>query len=69
MKKIISYSLFGNNKYYLEGAVTNAEMVEKIFPGWKCRFYIDHNVNPLYIQKSTFRTNKYNKYTRIRFLI
>ncbi len=51
MKKIISYSLFGNNKYYLEGAITNAEMAEKVFPGWKCRFYIDHNVNPLYIQK------------------
>ena len=51
MKKIISYSLFGNNKYYLDGAVINAEMVNDIFPGWVCRFYIDHNVSPSYIKK------------------
>lgn len=51
MKKIISFSLFGNNKYYLDGAIENAQISEKIFPGWKCRFYIDENVDQNYIKE------------------
>lgn len=43
-KKIISFSLFGNSPKYIESAVINTELVEKIYPGWICRFYIDENV-------------------------
>jgi hypothetical protein len=49
--KIISYSLFGDNPYYLDGAVLNVEMAKNVFPGWICRFYVDHNVPTYYINK------------------
>jgi len=41
MKKIISYSLWGNNPTYVNGAIENAKLASQIYPGWKCRFYID----------------------------
>lgn len=44
-KKIISFSLFGgNNPKYIEPAVLNTELVERIYPGWICRFYIDESI-------------------------
>lgn len=44
MKKIISYSLWGNIDIYCIGAVKNAILAKKYFPGWKCRFYYDNTV-------------------------
>lgn len=44
-KKIISFSLFGgNNPKYVEPAVLNTELVDKIYPGWICRFYVDDSI-------------------------
>ena len=39
-KKIISFSLWGSNPKYLIGAIRNAELAKKIYPGWICRYYI-----------------------------
>lgn len=39
-RKVISFSLFGDNPKYTQGAVENAKLQPKIYPGWKCRFYI-----------------------------
>ncbi len=36
---VISFSLWGNNDFYLQGAIRNAELVSKIYPGWVGRFY------------------------------
>ena len=44
MTKIVSYSLFGDNNYYLRGAIFNARDVKKFYPGWECRFYTDTKV-------------------------
>lgn len=44
MKKIISYSLWGNNPIYTHGALKNLEMAKEIYPEWTCRFYLDKNV-------------------------
>jgi hypothetical protein len=41
MKKIISFSVWGNNEGYCQGAVENAKLAPKIYPGWICRFYVD----------------------------
>lgn len=41
MKNIIAYSLWGDHPMYWVGALRNIEQVEKYFPGWICRFYID----------------------------
>jgi protein O-GlcNAc transferase len=40
MKKIVSFSLWGNNPKYTIGALYNAELVSDIYPGWIARFYI-----------------------------
>jgi protein O-GlcNAc transferase len=41
MKKVISYSLWGDHPRYWKGAIKNIEGAAKFFPGWICRFYID----------------------------
>ena len=45
MKKIISFSLWGDNPKYCIGAIKNAELSKSIYPDWVCRFYICKNVN------------------------
>lgn len=44
MKKIISYSLWGNNPKYTIGAIRNAESIPQFYPGWIGRFYCAHSV-------------------------
>lgn len=39
MKKIVSYSLWGNNPKYTIGAIKNAHLVNEYYPGWVARFY------------------------------
>lgn len=43
-KKIISFSLFGNNDIYCIGAIENAKLCSKIYEGWIARFYVDNSV-------------------------
>ncbi len=43
MKKIISYSIWGNNPVYWKGAIENIKLSSDIYPGWINRFYIDKN--------------------------
>lgn len=40
MKKIISFSLWGNNPTYTIGAVKQSSLAKKHYPGWVCRFYV-----------------------------
>lgn len=40
-KKIISFSVWGSNEGYCQGAVDNAKLAPKIYPEWTPRFYID----------------------------
>jgi len=44
MKKIISFSLWGNNPKYTIGAIRNAELAKEIYPDWTCRFYVGKSV-------------------------
>jgi hypothetical protein len=48
MKKIISFSLWGDKDKYIVGAFENIKLQQKYFPNWICRFYIDKNL-PSYI--------------------
>jgi protein O-GlcNAc transferase len=41
MKKVISFSLWGDSPIYNIGAIRNAELAKEIYPGWICRFYYD----------------------------
>jgi len=44
MKKIISFSVWGSNPKYAEAAYANLQLQPEIYPGWKCRFYVDETV-------------------------
>lgn len=44
MKKIISFSLWGDNPKYILGAIKNADLALDIYPDWICRFYIGLSV-------------------------
>lgn len=54
-KRIISFSLFGNNSKYIEPAVLNTQLAPVLFPGWTCRFYVDDSVSAEAVQR--FRNN------------
>lgn len=45
-KKVISFSLWGENQRYLVGAVENAKLRSLIYPEWVCRYYVDNKVSP-----------------------
>jgi hypothetical protein len=54
--KIVAYSLWGNNPKYTIGALRNAELVKKLYPGWTARFYVGTSV-PLDIKESLLQKN------------
>ncbi len=43
-RNVIAFSLWGDRRFYTEGAVANAELQPAIYPGWTCRFYVDRDV-------------------------
>lgn len=43
-RKIISFSLWGTNPRYLRGALHNLVRAGFVYPGFKCRFYVDASV-------------------------
>lgn len=43
MKNIVAYSLWGDHPMYWKGALRNIELVNKLYPGFISRFYIDKN--------------------------
>ena len=44
MKQVISYSLYGNRARYLIGAIKNAQLAQRFFPGFTVRFYVGNSV-------------------------
>lgn len=50
MKKIIAFSLWGNNPKYCVGAIRNAQLAKTIFPEWVCIFYYNNTVPSTYIK-------------------
>lgn len=43
-KKVISFSLFGNNPSYLKGALLNLLLAPRIYPDWEIWFWLDDTV-------------------------
>lgn len=43
-RQVISFSLWGDDPSYTEGARANARLAPEIYPGWVCRFYHDDTV-------------------------
>ena len=50
-KQILSFSLYGNNPRYTQGAIANADLYKKIFSGWTMRVYHDDTVAADTLQK------------------
>ena len=46
MKKIITFSLWGNNPTYNIGAIKNAELAKYAYPDFECWFYIHKDTVP-----------------------
>lgn len=44
MNQVISYSLYGNEMRFLVGAIKNAELAERFFPGFRVRYYYNRSV-------------------------
>lgn len=42
--RVISYSLWGTENLYLQGAILNASLAPILYPGWKCRFYCEKSL-------------------------
>lgn len=49
MKKIIAFSLWGEDRKYCVGAIINAQLAQKYFDDWECHFYYDDTVPKIYI--------------------
>jgi len=59
LKKIISFSLYGNDPKYTIGALCNAELRKEIYPDWICRFYCGLSVpNNIIEELSTFNNTE-----------
>lgn len=43
-QNIIAFSLFGDQPRYCETAILNVIEARKIYPEWRCRFYVDESV-------------------------
>lgn len=44
MKRVISFCLWGNNPKYCVGAIRNAQLAKKIYPGWEVWVYCGTSV-------------------------
>jgi len=51
MKKIIAFSLWGDNPKYCIGAIKNAKLRKRYYPDWICKFYIHKDVPLKYINE------------------
>lgn len=56
MKKVISFSLWGDNPDYTVGAIRNMEMAEEVYPGWETRFFVHQNVPKNIVDKLMSKT-------------
>ena len=65
MKKLITFSLWGEDPKYCVGAVQNAELAQQIYPGWVCRFYIGSSVPFEVTEELMQKTEHWARYSQI----
>ena len=47
MKKVITFSLWGDKPMYNIGAIKNAELAREVYPDFECWFYIHEETVPI----------------------
>ena len=48
--RVLSYSLYGSDARYTQGAVANAQLYKHVYPGWRMRVYYDSSVPETVLQ-------------------
>jgi protein O-GlcNAc transferase len=43
-KRIVSFSLFGSDPIYLQGALRNVRLLPTVYPGWTARVYVSEEI-------------------------
>lgn len=51
MAKYISFSVYGTKQAYQIGALENAQLRNKFYPGWQSIFFVDKSISPDFSQK------------------
>lgn len=49
-KRVIAFSLWGNQKRYIYGALRNLLLAPDIYPDWELWFYVDNSVSPGFLE-------------------
>tara|TARA_Y100000114_G_scaffold125027_1_gene120944 strand:+ start:5846 stop:6700 length:855 start_codon:yes stop_codon:yes gene_type:complete len=57
MKKVISFSLWGDSEMYVVGAIINADIAKREWKDWICRFYVSNDVPTCIINELKNRDN------------
>jgi hypothetical protein len=57
MKKVISFSLWGEDPKYCVGAVKNAELAQVYYPEWVCRYHIGSSTPKEYVDQLRAKPN------------
>ena len=57
MNQVISYSLYGNEMRFMVGAIKNAELAQRFFPGFTVRYYYGKSV-PRWVLRSEEHTSE-----------
>lgn len=57
MKKVIAFSLWGDNEKYTLGAIRNADLAKSVYPGWVCRFYVGRSTPFSIVEELSKRDN------------
>jgi protein O-GlcNAc transferase len=60
MKKVISFSLWGDNPIYNIGAIRNADIAKEIYPDFECWFYVHKESVPKNIIKELSKRSNVN---------
>jgi hypothetical protein len=51
MKNVISFSLWGNNSYYVDGAFVVLDSAKRYYPNWECWVYVSTDVEAATVDK------------------
>lgn len=51
MKKLICFSIWGNDYRYLGGALQNIELAQYYYPDWICRFYVGKSTRQDFVDR------------------
>ena len=72
MRKIISFSLWGNNRKYLNGAIENCKLAQTIYPDWISYYYLDsiaEEILPELLKFDNVKNELSKMYPEVKFII